>query len=274
MMPHLGGWRSSLFRRLAVLPLLYLLAAPRPTCGGGGQLPQDTKSSSTTAARTPPVDGDAPATCTAPLKDTDFSGHDLPGHVCAPRDNATSAAECCSKCAAVAGCKVWTYMPGAKNCCLKTSAAGRRFERSYVSGCVEVGGSCPVPIPARPAPPAPPKPPTPPPPPPPPCKSDEDCSLNGVCTAGACKCDPGWTTLLDADGPWCGFLDFLPSPNSVCGPGCVFHGGAGGVDKLTTSWGGSVLPVGGKYWMFAAEMANRCTLLRRGISHCNKKISK
>jgi hypothetical protein len=36
------------------------------------------------------------------------------------------------------------------------------------------------------------------------------------------------------------------------------------VDKLTTSWGGSVLPVASsgktKYWMFAAEMAQRCSL--------------
>ena len=36
---------------------------------------------------------------------------------------------------------------------------------------------------------------------------------------------------------------------------------AGGVDVKTTSWGGSVLrDDDGKLWMFAAEMANRCTL--------------
>ena len=34
----------------------------------------------------------------------------------------------------------------------------------------------------------------------------------------------------------------------------------GGVDTATTSWGGSVHKVDSKYWMFAAEMANHCTL--------------
>ena len=24
------------------------------------------------------------------------------------------------------------------------------------------------------------------------CETDEDCSLLGVCTSGACYCDPGW----------------------------------------------------------------------------------
>ena len=108
-----------------------------------------------------------------------------------------------------------------------------------------------------------------------PCKTDMDCSLNGLCTdgvqpcrcplpclpidrseprtlavnppllpggdtrminapgwvvaAGACVCDPGWTTLPFGAGgsmaPGCGYLDFLPSPTSQCGPACAFHGG-------------------------------------------------
>jgi hypothetical protein len=207
-----------------------------------------------------PPPSSSSAACTAPLKDTDFNGHDG-SHPCGAK--AASAAACCAACAAAPGCKVWTYMPKAQNCCFKQSAAGRRSMDGYVSGCVEVDGKCPVPIPAHGSPPPPPPPPPPPAParPPPPCKSDEDCSLNGVCEpGGVCKCDPGWTTLPDDDGPWCGFLDFLPSPTSVCGAACAFHGGAGGVDTKTTSWGGSVLRVGGKYWMFAAEMAQRCTL--------------
>jgi len=24
------------------------------------------------------------------------------------------------------------------------------------------------------------------------CVTNEDCSLNGVCTSGTCRCDPGW----------------------------------------------------------------------------------
>jgi hypothetical protein len=56
------------------------------------------------------------------------------------------------------------------------------------------------------------------------CASDEDCSLNGVCTSGTCLCDAGWTTLLDGLNntatPGCGYLDFLPSPISACGPAC------------------------------------------------------
>lgn len=39
------------------------------------------------------------------------------------------------------------------------------------------------------------------------CKTDEDCSLNGICSkyAGQCKCDPGWR------GNDCGELDILPA---------------------------------------------------------------
>ena len=96
------------------------------------------------------------------------------------------------------------------------------------------------------------------------CTVDDDCSLNGACTAGRCVCDPGWTTLPFGPNnsltPGCGYLDFLPSPITECGDACAFHGGSGGVDRKTTSWGGSVLHQDGKYWMFAAEMANQCTL--------------
>ena len=96
------------------------------------------------------------------------------------------------------------------------------------------------------------------------CNNDEDCSLNGVCVNSSCLCDPGWTTLPfgpnNTLSPGCGYLDFLPSPISACGNACAFHGGDGGVDRKTTSWGGSVLVEDGKYWMFAAEMANHCGL--------------
>ena len=206
----------------------------------------------------------ATASCTAPLANTDFNGHDTPGASCSAK--ASSATACCTACAAEKGCTVWTYMLGASTCCFKQSASGRRVMKGYVSGCVEINGTCPVAIPPANRPPPPPPPPPPPlvpSPPPPPCTTDEHCSLNGVCTSGTCRCDPGWTTL-PFGGPWCGFLDFLPSAITKCGPACAFHGGAGGTDMATTSWGGSVIGPSqnkdGKYWMFAAEMAQHCSL--------------
>ncbi len=77
------------------------------------------------------------------------------------------------------------------------------------------------------------------------CKTDEDCSLNGVCRDGACDCDPAWT---ESD---CGMLALLPAAQKAS-----FHG----LNEQTTSWGGSVVPAKGKYYMYAAEMMNNCTL--------------
>ena len=90
------------------------------------------------------------------------------------------------------------------------------------------------------------------------CASDEDCSLNGLCTGGECVCDEGWTTLAIAeDKRECGQLDFLPAKVSSCGSGCAFHGGS----QNTSSWGGNV-NVGddGKFWLHAAVMAQGCSL--------------
>ena len=57
-----------------------------------------------------------------------------------------------------------------------------------------------------------------------PCETDEDCSLNGVCTsAGVCACDRGRVSGdhtgkgMHAGG--CGLLDFKLAPTSVS-----FHG--------------------------------------------------
>ena len=94
-----------------------------------------------------------------------------------------------------------------------------------------------------------------------PCTGDDDCSLNGVCTAGYCVCDPGWVSAdhtgrgMHAGG--CGLLDLKPATSSVS-----FHG----LDDKKSSWGGSILRLpaaGGKaeqYAMFAAEMTHDCTL--------------
>ena len=88
------------------------------------------------------------------------------------------------------------------------------------------------------------------------CETVTDCSLNGLCTAGACVCDAGWVsapgTGAGTDAPGCGLLDLKKAPSSVS-----FHG----LDEKKSSWGGSVLRLpaanasGGKVWaMFAAEM--------------------
>jgi hypothetical protein len=101
-----------------------------------------------------------------------------------------------------------------------------------------------------------------------PCATDEDCSLNGVCTGGACVCDAGWTTLphgvKNSMLPGCGYLDFLAANYTACGPACAFHGGVND-NQSTSSWGGSVIELNSsngtsEFWMFAAEFANHCDL--------------
>ena len=99
------------------------------------------------------------------------------------------------------------------------------------------------------------------------CKSDLDCSLNGVCdlSSGACQCDSPWVSDLGTGDPQtlpgCSYLDFLPSPVSPCGPACAFHGGPSSLDVNWTSWGMSVLQVSPtEFHGFVAEMANECSL--------------
>lgn len=81
------------------------------------------------------------------------------------------------------------------------------------------------------------------------CTSDEGCSLNGVCTSGACVCDPAWT------GSECQTLNILPG---------VKQSGYRMIDDPkwgnTSSWGG-----GGwwdehdqKYYVWATELADHC----------------
>jgi hypothetical protein len=81
---------------------------------------------------------------------------------------ATSAGDCCSKCAAYTGikCTAWTYAPDGENvgtCWFKTNTGGRRKEGGNITS-----GSVASPTPAPPTPPPTPAPPTPPPPPTPP----------------------------------------------------------------------------------------------------------
>eukprot|EP01065_Artemidia_motanka_P049776 TRINITY_DN8355_c0_g1_i1.p1 TRINITY_DN8355_c0_g1~~TRINITY_DN8355_c0_g1_i1.p1 ORF type:complete len:469 (+),score=131.64 TRINITY_DN8355_c0_g1_i1:70-1476(+) len=77
------------------------------------------------------------------------------------------------------------------------------------------------------------------------CKSNVDCSLNGVCQPdGNCLCSPPWS------GGVCGVLQLLP---------VSFPQGYGMVPNETT-WGGNVIEDGGKYHLYAAAMTNHCPL--------------
>lgn len=86
------------------------------------------------------------------------------------------------------------------------------------------------------------------------CASDEDCSLNGLCSNGHCVCDAPW------GGDACETLEFLPGKETACGKLCAYHGT--GAD--TTSWGASVVRAREdgllKYYMFVAQMTHGCTL--------------
>jgi len=86
------------------------------------------------------------------------------------------------------------------------------------------------------------------------CTADLDCSLNGVCVGGACKCDRPWTDSADGS-EGCSVLDILPHPNDYVpaygGPrtSTSYH------KQNLTSWGGNIL-LGddGKYHLWVSAM--------------------
>ena len=75
------------------------------------------------------------------------------------------------------------------------------------------------------------------------CATDDDCSLNGVCLKGTCKCDPGW------HGNDCGVLAIKATPL-----------GAGFQHPNTSSWGGSVIKGPTKWHMYLSRMSESCGL--------------
>eukprot|EP00854_Cymbomonas_tetramitiformis_P012698 gene12698-15014_t len=81
------------------------------------------------------------------------------------------------------------------------------------------------------------------------CKTDEDCSLNGVCDTVkyTCTCDSAWT------GYKCELLNFLPTPK---------HGGYKYSDNPfnTSSWGGATSydPETKKWYMWVTEISKHC----------------
>ena len=79
------------------------------------------------------------------------------------------------------------------------------------------------------------------------CSTILDCSLNGICQASTCICDPPWS------GPTCSVLQEAA---------VVFPQGYG-QSPLLTSWGGSILtdPVTGKHHLYVSTLTNSCPLL-------------
>lgn len=80
-----------------------------------------------------------------------------------------------------------------------------------------------------------------------PCASEFDCSHNGDCLAGVCRCSQGWT------GRRCERLDLLPVDRKKYGFTPTDPLGAN-----RSSWGGSVLSVNGVWHMWAARMDSHC----------------
>ena len=80
------------------------------------------------------------------------------------------------------------------------------------------------------------------------CTSDEDCQLNGICSAaGKCDCDAMW------EGEHCESI-------ALTGPGSFAYGGT---QSNITSWGGGppVFDPRKKEWvLFVTEIANHCGL--------------
>jgi hypothetical protein len=74
------------------------------------------------------------------------------------------------------------------------------------------------------------------------CSSSLDCSLNGVCSGGACACDAGW------GGRCCGQFDFAPVDYAATGGGYQH--------AQTSTWGGNIIRNAstGRYHMWIAEM--------------------
>jgi hypothetical protein len=83
------------------------------------------------------------------------------------------------------------------------------------------------------------------------CKTEEDCSLGGLCVGGLCKCDATWT------GPHCVQLNLLPANKSAHG---YQRGSNFGIDTIPNvpnqsfaSWGGQAVYEDGMYHLVFAD---------------------
>eukprot|EP00041_Stephanoeca_diplocostata_P020352 m.453628 g.453628 ORF g.453628 m.453628 type:complete len:513 (+) comp21552_c0_seq2:152-1690(+) len=81
------------------------------------------------------------------------------------------------------------------------------------------------------------------------CSTDDDCSLNGLCTAGQCQCAEPW------GGPDCQILQRGKPPSKA-------FAGVYGYSPNVSSWGGNVVtdPVTGHHHLFVTEIAGGCGL--------------
>jgi hypothetical protein len=80
-----------------------------------------------------------------------------------------------------------------------------------------------------------------------PCSSDEDCSLLGTCSPQPprrCLCDAGWS------GADCARADLLPHRPTD-----------GYINSSAASWGGRPIFAGGRWHLFATEIARKCPLI-------------
>ena len=76
------------------------------------------------------------------------------------------------------------------------------------------------------------------------CSNELDCSLNGFCISGECKCDKPWS------GSSCGVMGFQP----------ISWPQGYGMAPNATTWGGGVIFDGKEYHMFVSRMTNDCPL--------------
>ncbi|KAH9861539.1 hypothetical protein J1614_011288 [Plenodomus biglobosus] len=67
------------------------------------------------------------------------------------------------------------------------------------------------------------------------CITDDDCSLNGLCTSQTCICDPGWT------GPDCGRLDLAPATRGTGYNHTTYTSPSHYKDFGNSSWGGQIV---------------------------------
>ena len=106
--------------------------------------------------------------CGPALEGIDLNGNDVQPACSA---HARSDADCCKQCSLTPSCRAFTWIAagtagGGGQCCLKTSAAGRRTVAGHVSGCLlsttATSANCSAPPPSPPPPlPPPPSPPIP-----------------------------------------------------------------------------------------------------------------
>jgi hypothetical protein len=84
------------------------------------------------------------------------------------------------------------------------------------------------------------------------CEVDEDCNLNGVCTAGVCACFRPWGDST------CGELQF----KAIQAP--AERNGYPGASANASTWGGNAIYYEGQFHLYVAEMSNNCTLAQWG----------